>query len=125
MSQLEALMKLGLSKKEAQQTLQDDTRIDQGEDLFPLTREQEAVSKVMRHAGRTPGYNFQKKERKPNEAKRLLVEAIVVTLRGVPGSDDVDVTNPEREINFLFDGVRYRVTLSAPRKQERFLFCAK
>ena len=116
MSQFDALRRLGLSEKEAQQTLQDDARIDRGENLFPLSPEQEKVSKSMRQVGRAPGYKFQQRERKPNEAKRLLIEAIAVTLRGVPGSDGVDVTNPEREINFLLDGVRYRVTLSAPRK---------
>lgn len=117
MTQREALRKLGLSDEQVQQTLRDDARIDHGENLFPLTTEQEKISKQMRQVSRAPGtYTFQKRERKPNEAKRLLIEAIAITLRGVPGSNNVDVANPEREINFLLEGVRYRVTLSAPRK---------
>lgn len=116
MSQFDALMKLGLSEQQARQTLEDDARIDRGENLFDLTPEQEKVSKQMRGVGRAPGYRFDKRERKPNEPKRLLIEALAITLQGVPGAEAVTATNPEREINFLFNGVKYRVTLSAPRK---------
>ena len=94
MSQFDALRRLGLSEKEAQQTLQDDTRIDRGENLFPLSPEQEKVSKSMRQVSRAPGYKFQQRERKPNEAKRLLIETIAVTLRGVPGSVSRDFERP-------------------------------
>ena len=115
MNQYEALIKLGLSEQEAQQTLQDDARIDRGENLFPLTKQQEQVSKAMRHTGRAPGYKFQQRQRKPNEAKRHLITFIADHLPGA-GTTSIEVSNAEREINFVLDGVRYRITLSAPRK---------
>lgn len=115
MGQLENLMKLGMTEAEARKVIEDDKRIDRGEDLFPLTTEQKQAEKKMRQADRQPtAYKFTKRERKPNEAKREIIQILDEALTDI--ADDVVVTNIERQIDFELDGVRYRVVLSAPRK---------
>ena len=116
MTQLEALLKLGLSENEAKQVLEDDKRIDRGEKMpFDLSKEQEKATRKYRQADRTPTvYKFTKRERKPNEAKREIVQTLNEALTDI--ADEVSITNPERQIDFVLDGVKYRVVLSAPRK---------
>lgn len=117
--QLEALMKIGLSESEAKQVLEDDKKIDRGEKMpFDLPKEKEKDIKKYRQADRKPFIpNLQPRERKPNEAKRELIAAIqeMLTCSDIQ-ADNVIITNPERQIDFEFCGVRYRVVLSAPRK---------
>lgn len=115
MGQLENLMKLGMSEAEAKQVLADDKRIDRGEDLFPLSTEQKQAEKKMRQADRAPTvYKFTTRERKPNEPKREIISVLDDALCDI--ADEVTVTNIERQIDFVMDGVRYRIVLSAPRK---------
>lgn len=115
MTQLEALIKLGMTEAEALEVLAADKRIDRGEKLFEFSDEQKAVEKKMRQADRAPTvYNFNKRERKPNEAKRELIGLLDDALCDFV--DDVTVTNPERQIDFIYNGVNYRIVLSAPRK---------
>ncbi len=121
MGQLENLMKLGMSEAEARQVMEDDKRIDRGEDLFPLSADQKKAEKKMRQADRKPTvYNLKPRERKPNEAKREIIQILDEALTNI--ADNVVVTNIERQIDFELDGVRYRVVLSAPRKQGHFYF---
>ena len=116
MGQLENLMKLGMTEAEARQVLEDDKRIDRGEKMpFDLTKEQEKATRSMRQADRAPtAYKFTKRERKPNMAKRDIIQVLDEALTDI--ADDVTVTNVERQIDFVLDGVKYRVVLSAPRK---------
>lgn len=115
MTQLEALLKLGMTEAEAREVLEADKRIEKGENLFEFSAEQKAVEKKMRQADRTPTvYNFQTRERKPNEPKRELIALLRESLEGV--STEVNVTNIERQIDFVYGGVKYRIVLSAPRK---------
>lgn len=119
---IEELMKtLNCSEDEAKSIIETDKAIDRGEDPFPLTPEQKAVEKKMRQGHKAPtAYKFQKRERKPNEAKRDIIELFADALHDfLLDNDDaieIDVVNPERQIDFAFDGVRYRIVLSAPRK---------
>jgi len=119
MSQLEALLKLGLTEAEAKQVLVDDKKIDRGEKMpFDLSKEQEKAIKKYRQADRKPFVpNLTPRERKPNEAKRELIRAIeeMLTYSDLQVEDAV-ITNPERQIDFSYCGTRYRVVLSAPRK---------
>lgn len=116
MSQLDNLMKLGLSEAEAKQVLEDDKKIDRGEKMpFDLTKEQEKETRKYRQADRKPFVpNLTKRERKPNEAKREIIQILDEALTDI--ADNVVVTNVERQIDFVMDGVKYRVVLSAPRK---------
>ena len=117
MNQLDSLMKLGLSEAEARQVLEDDKRIDKGEKMsFDLSKEQEKATRQYRQADRTKPFvpDLKPRERKPNMAKRDIIQMLNETLASI--ASNVTVTNIERQIDFEIDGVRYRVVLSAPRK---------
>lgn len=108
---------LGISREEAIQLIADDVAIDKGAKLFSLTPEQEKESKKARQADRKPTvYNFDtsKRKRAENTDKRFLIQNLQALL-GQIQSEDVEVTNPEREIVFHFNGVKYKIVLSAPR----------
>ena len=108
---------LGISREEAIQLIADDVAIDKGAKLFSLTPEQEKESKKARQADRKPTvYNFDtsKRKRAENTDKRFLIDSLQTSLQEV-GVNDVEVTNPEREMIFHFNGVKYKIVLSAPR----------
>jgi len=103
----------GITEEEARQMIADDEAIDHGADLFPLTAEQKKASKEARGTG-TRAYTFTKRERKPDEDKRFLIEYLNEKTLHV--ADDVPiVTNPERQIDFHLNGRHFRIVLSAPR----------
>jgi predicted RNA-binding protein Jag len=112
------MSKLDLSHEEAEQMW-----LDEQEDNLPeLTPEQKAVAKEMAQADRKKESTPRKRERKPDAAKRQLIDAFVECLlcdvdEG-KGKMTVDITNPERELEFDFLGERYRLTLSKPRKEK-------
>jgi len=56
-----------------------------------------------------------KRERKPNEAKRELVQVIAAALADYGST----VTNPERQVDFTWQGVSYSVTLTAHRPPKK------
>ena len=116
MGQLESLMKLGLSEAEAKEVLEADRKIDKGEKMsFDLTKEPEKETRAMRQADRKPFVpKLDKRERKPNEAKREIINGIMESVF-FSWIDDVTVTNPERQIDFIYKDVKYRIILSAPR----------
>ena len=114
--QIEKLMaKLGITEAEAKQLAEDDKRIEKGENLFPLTKEQEKASKEMRGTGtKAPTvYKFNKRERKANNDKQFLINAFDNLLNEICGQ--VEVTNAEREIVFFYNEKKYKIVLSAPR----------
>ena len=110
------MSKLDLSREEAEQMW-----LDEQEDNLPdLTPEQQAVAKGMAQADRKKETTPRKRERKPDENKRLLINALVdCLLEASPDEmEDVSIINPEREIEFRYCGDRYRLTLSKPRKEK-------
>ena len=123
-----AMRKLGFSEEEIQDVLECDKRIDRGEKLFEQSAEEKAATKAMKQAERKkdpPNYQFTKRERKPNEAKRQIIGVLTNTLENWFESDNqgtynacanINIINPEREIEFEFCGNRYKIVLSAPRK---------
>lgn len=108
--------KLDLSREEAEQMWQD----EQEDNLPDLTAEQKAVVKEMTQADRKKEETPRKRERKPDENKRLLINALMDCLLGASPDEmeDVSIINPEREIEFRYCGDRYRLTLSRPRKEK-------
>lgn len=118
MDRIEHLMKtLEISADEAKQLLADDARIDKGEKLFELSTDQKKVEKKMRQADRKPTvYKLEKRERKPNEDKQALISIFASTLNSLADLETVEITNKERQIDFKWNGTRYRIVLSAPRK---------
>lgn len=112
------MSKLDLSREEAEQMW-----LDEQEDNLPeLTPEQKAVAKEMAQADRKKETTPRKRERKPDNDKRLLVSVLHGFLHDfLFASQDhlhCEMTNPEREIEFTFKGNRYRLTLSKPRKEK-------
>ena len=82
--------------------------------------EQMWLEKEMMRADRKKETAPRKRERKPDDDKRLLVSVLHGFLHDfLFASQDhlhCEMTNPEREIEFTFKGNRYRLTLSKPRK---------
>lgn len=109
--------KLDLSFEEALALWED----EQEDNLPDLTPEQKAVVKEMTQADRKKESTPRKRERKPDENKRLLINALVdCLLEANPDEmEDVSIINPEREIEFHYCGERYRLTLSKPRKEKK------
>ena len=116
MDRIQQLMKsLDLTEAEVREMLEADAEIDKGADLFPLTAEQEKASKQARATGtRKTEYQFSKRERKPDNDKRDLIEQIYLCLSEKLGLDTT-VTNPERQLDFTHNGRKFRIILSAPR----------
>lgn len=116
MDRIQQLMKsLDLTEAEAREMLEADAEIDKGADLFPLTAEQEKASKQARATGtRKTEYQFSKRERKPDPDKRCLIDLLFQSLD--PQADaHPTITNPERQIDFAYNGRQFRIVLSAPR----------
>lgn len=113
--------KLDLSFEEALSLWED----EQEDNLPDLTPEQKAMAKEMAQADRKKETTPRKRERKPDDDKRLIIDFLNSGLIDFCHDfdencidDDVIVTNPEREIEFTFKGNRYRLTLSKPRKEK-------
>ena len=116
--QIVALAKLGLTDEEIKQVLADDKRIDKGEKLFELSAEQEREAKKARNVGRAPtAYKFTKRERKPDEDKKVLCQTMIEALieAGMVDNSTLHIENIEREFLFKHNGRKYKVVLSAPR----------
>ena len=111
--QIEAMKRLGMSEAEIADVLESDKRIDKGEKLFELTAEQKQAEKKAKGTGTRTVYNFQKRERKADNDKREIIQCLDDALCCLV--DDVEVTNPEREILFIYNDKKYKVVLSAPR----------
>lgn len=109
------MKKLGISKEEAEQMYQDEM-----EDNLPeLTTEQKKVEKEMRQADRKKEIAPRKRERKPDNDKRSLIQYLVDAIDGTCDAlDPINVINPEREIEFIYHDVKYRLTLAKPRKEK-------
>ena len=109
---------MGLTDAEIQQVLEDDKRIDHGENLFPLTAEQEKASKQARKADRAPTvYKLDntdgKRSKKTDSDKAELLNALFTAI--LPMCDSYEVANAEREFSFMYHNRKFKVVLSAPR----------
>ena len=113
---LNYMWNLGIDREEAEQLYKD----EQEDNLPELTPEQKAVEKEMLRADRKKEETPRKRERKPDENKRLLINALMdCLLEANPDEmEDISIINPEREIEFRYCGERYRLTLSKPRKEK-------
>lgn len=115
------LMKsLGISRDEAIEVIQEDEAIDKGSTKYELTGEAAKVSKKMRQADRKKTvYNFDtsKRERKVDPVKKELIAGLAEYISQAHSACDVVLTNDQRQIDFKINDVRYRIVLSAPRKE--------
>lgn len=117
--QVQAMRKCGMTEAEILDVLNADKEIDRGAKLFELDEELKAGVKKARRADRTD--TPKPRERKPNENKQFLLR---VLLKALENHDDEgfgtefqsEIINPEREFLFTYNGTKYKVVLSAPRK---------
>lgn len=123
-SQVERMRAQGYTEEEIEDMLKCDQEIDRGADLFPLDPELEKGAKKARRADRTDTPKKANRERKPNDDKRFLIDALVwaVTTDIEQAGDnvlatDVEIVNTEREFLFTYNGTKYKVVLSVPRGQ--------
>lgn len=103
---------LAVDYSTAEQVLKDDERIDKGEKLFELTPEQKKNAKLV--ARKPTVYQFTKRERKEDTAKRDLI-ALLGSVLQTTADTPPEITNPERQIDFTVGGRKFRIVLSAPR----------
>lgn len=109
----ELAKRLNISIEEARQVQEDDKRIDRGEKLFELSPELEAGAKKARQTG-TRKVTEVKRERKPDDDKRELIQFLETQLN--TKVESISITNQEREMEFSYNGRKYRLTLACPRK---------
>lgn len=110
--QRKAFENLGFSPEEMEEVLATDKEIDRGAKLFELPEELKAGAKKARQAERKPNATPTKREKKVNNDKLFLMETIKNALADC---DHLELTNPEREMIFHFNGVKYKLTLACPR----------
>lgn len=109
---------LNITEDEAREVQQTDKRIDRGEKLFELPPELEAGAKKARRADRKKVENV-KREKKVDNDRRELIQYLESSLGDAyPDLDlgNITITNPEREMEFTYNGKKYRLTLMRPRK---------
>lgn len=110
------MAKLGLTYERAEQLWLD----EQNDNLPDLTPEQAKVEKKMRQADRKKETAPRKRERKIDQDKRYLIDAMEEMLvYSDVQAENVVVTNPEREIIFDFKGEKYQLTLVRKRKEKK------
>lgn len=112
--QIAALIKVGCAanRDEAIQILRED---DDESFVTDEMREAEKRAKAIRKNARAVNaYGKEvKRERKPNEDKREIIQTLDEALCDLV--DNVTVVNEERTIDFEYNGVHYSVTLTAHR----------
>ena len=125
---LDALVdRTGCSLEEAEMAWWD-KQVDKGNPTpWDLTPEQEKESRKANrpktHKVVDPSGKAKTRERKPNEDKRALVAVLASCLSDchrhedepTEGVEQVQVVNPERQVDFHLNGVHYSVTLTAHR----------
>lgn len=118
--QIEALMKLGLSREEALQTLADDKDIDKGLPKdFDLTKEQlKNVKQYTKTGTRKTKDTPTKRERKENPTKALIIAEIFkfLTENDEISAENLEILNKERQIFFKCGENDYELTLTQKRK---------
>lgn len=114
----ELMKKLGITEDEAKALIDDDKRIDKGEKLFQLSKEQEQVSKQARQVGKAPTVykldNEKGKRSKKSDGDKTFLLSLL--MGGVAKEiENLEIANVEREFSFTFKGTKYKVVLSKPR----------
>lgn len=113
-----ALMNLGMSAEEAEEVLTADDEIDKGEKLFELSAEGKEAEKKYKNCGvrtvKSPYGQTLQKEKKVDNDKREIINILTEAIEKWCGA--VNVTNAEREFEFVYNDRKMKVILSCPRK---------
>ena len=113
-AEIQKLMKnLDLSREEAIQLLQD----DDDDVTVELTPDQQKVANKMMQGDRKKETAPRKRERKPDNDKRHLIDLLEIAVGHNPDVTDFEIVNVEREVMFRYNGTLYRLTLMKPREK--------
>ena len=117
-TEVEKLMKaLDITEEEALELIAEDEKVDKmtiKQTTDDLTAEQKAVVKKMKNTTRAVDAFGKKREinRQPDEVKRMFVEEIFKMVEGIEGTEEVNIANVEREVDFKYGGKDYYITFS-------------
>lgn len=117
-----ALMKLGMSEKAALDVIDCDHEIDRGiTQDFDLDPETEKMAKKFANATtkkKPTVYEFTKRERKANPTKAGIVAELAKFLIEASeyATENVEITNKERQISFSIGDDKFELTLVQKRK---------
>lgn len=117
--EVKRLMATGMTEAEARETALYDAEVEAGEATeFDLTPEQQKVAKKYTNVGmkRPTEYQFSKRERKPNEGKRELIEIFKHALENAQIAPNV--SNIERQIDFVYKNEQFSITLTQHRQKK-------
>lgn len=110
-----ALKNLGLTDEEIADVIETDKRIDKGEKLFELDKEFEKGAKKARMSGNCNGYTKTNKEKKVDLEKRAIIQCMTEIAENLADNGTVNLTNAEREFDFVYKGRKFKIVLSCPR----------
>lgn len=106
---------LNITIDEAIELVKSDEEIDKGAKHFELTPEQKKVAKKMTCVDKKPHTKPNApREKKVNKDKQEIMQTIDDALCCLV--DNVDELNNDRELTFVYNNVKYKLTLSCPRK---------
>lgn len=110
---------LGCTREEAVQLIKDDADVDKGKPKeWDLTAEQLKNQRKMVKTG-TRKSTAVTRTKKENPIKQSVMATIAQAMRNCPNCEKVEITNPERTLNFTdSDGVEYTITLTAHRAKK-------
>jgi len=117
--EIKRLMATGMTEAEAEETLLYDEAVEKGESTeYDLTAEQAKVAKKYTAVDtkKRTEYTFTKRERKPNETKRELIEILKKALENA--QIEPNVSNIERQIDFLYENKQFSITLTEHRPKK-------
>ena len=112
---------LSITEEEAKELLKQDEKINKMKSTeeinSDLSEEQKKVSRITRQSERHP-INFKldstKRKKTENPDKQFLIESLRDSLEATGAA--VTILNPEREFEFIYNEVKYKIVLSVPRK---------
>ena len=115
-------MRLGMSEQAALDVIDADHEIDRGiRQEFDLDEETEKMAKKYANATtkkKPTVYEFTKRERKANPTKASIISELAKFLEEASenATEDVTITNKERQISFSIGEEKYELTLVQKRK---------
>lgn len=118
---IEKLMKkLDLTEEEALELIASDDEVDHmktSEVNSDLTDAQRQASKKARSSGKTTvGKIKVVREKKVDDDKVFLVKSFQSLLENLDNTENVNVENDQKIITFTYNGRKFKIDLSAPRK---------
>lgn len=108
------MQKLQISREEAIQLLEDDYN-DVTEELTP---EQQKVAQSMMRADTKTGI-VRKRKMKVNEVRRFIIQEFANCVsQFIEDPSQIEITNSEREMTFVYQNETYKIVLSKPREKK-------